>query len=239
MNGPVRRHLLPILLALLAACSAEKPADPLAERDTVVAEALDDPIMADPDLASRNGGDTVLTGGGPITVQVPPDKSSVEEADRARSAARDLLGGTIPAAPDPERGASESPLARAATMEAVATALKLTAPQCPAKLAYGFIWAAKVSAAVPVYPRGHARVAAGTDSDGCKLRVVRFATPASVQDLADFYHASAMKAGLAPQHRQEGTDRMVSGGKGPARFAVYIRAGADGITEADLATSGF
>jgi hypothetical protein len=73
----------------------------------------------------------------------------------------------------------------------------------------------------------------------CKLRVVRFASPVSVADLIDFYYASAAKAGLAPQRRREGGDEVVSGTKGGASYAVFIRSSADGMSEVDLAISGF
>ena len=106
-------------------------------------------------------------------------------------------------------------------------------------MGYGFGWAAQLPAGLPVYPRGHTRVAAGSDEAGCKVRVVRFASPGSVGDLTDFYYASAVKAGLAPQRRREGSDEVVAGTKGAASYAVYIRTGADGMSEADLAVSGF
>ncbi len=233
---------LPITLTLaltLAACGAENEADPKAERDGAVAAALADPIMADPDLASQNRGNTALSGGGPAMAEIPPDKRSPEEADRARSAAQELLGGRIEPAPAAALTVPESKLARAATMEGVAQALTLGGAGCPAKLGYGFIWAARLPAGLPIYPRGHARVAAGADDAACHLRVVRFASPVGVADLVNFYHASAVKAGLAPQRRREGGDEVVAGAKGRASYAVYIRTGKDGLSEVDLAVSGF
>jgi hypothetical protein len=229
---------LPLVLALVA-CGGEEPADPRAERDGAIANALDDPIMADPDLASQNRGDAALSGGGPAMADIPPDKRSPEEAEKARLAARDLLGGrALDPAPLPGETLPESKLANAATLQAVAEALKLGGAQCPAKLSYSFGWAARLPAELPVYPRGHARVAAGSDDPGCKLRVVRFVTPVTPADVVDFYQAAAAKGGLAPQRRKEGGDEVVSGGKGPARFAVYVRSGADGLSEVDLVTSG-
>jgi hypothetical protein len=222
--------IAPMVLALVA-CGGEEKADPRTDRDPAVSAALDDPLMADPDLASQNRGNSALSGGGPATAEIPPDKRGNEEIDRAKLAALDpapLAGSTKP----------DSRLAKAVTLEGVAEALKLGAPGCPAKLAYGFGWAAQMPAALPVYPRGHTRVAAGTDEGGCRLRLVRFVTPVAAGDVVDFYHASATKYGLGPQRSKEGSEEVLSGRKGNARFEIYVRTLPDGQSEIDLATSG-
>jgi hypothetical protein len=237
---PVSRFVLPVLLAVsLSACGeADKP-DQLAERDSAVTGALADPIMADPDLAGQSRADTALSGGGPAMAEIPPDKRSPEEAERARSAAREMFGGTVAPAPAPSGTVKESKLARAVTMEAVAAALQLGAAHCPAKVGYSFAWAARLPAALPIYPRGHARVAAGTDDAGCKLRAVRFVTPVPPGEVVDFYFAAARKARLSPERRREGGDEVVAGRSGAGAFAVYVRPGPDGLSEVDLVTSGF
>jgi hypothetical protein len=234
------RHssLLLILPVMLTACGGEEKSNPLAERDPAVTGALSDPIMTDPDLTSQNRGDSVLSGGGPATAEIPPDKRTPEEAEKARLAARDLLGGSIDPAPAASVTIPDSKLAKAVTPEAVAAALKLGQAACPAKVSYTFAWAARLPAALPVYPRGHTRIAAGTDESGCKLRSVRFVTPVAVSDVVDYYFASASKAALAPQRRKEGSDEVVAGTKGSAGYAVYVRQGRDGLTEVDLVTSG-
>jgi hypothetical protein len=196
-GGVRRRRRAGQVRGLCLAPRSGKP-DPRTERDAAVAAALDDPIMADPDLASQNRGNTALSGGGPAMAEVPPDKRTPEEAERARTAAQELLGGRIASAPTAAQTLPESRLARAVTMQGVAQALGLGGAGCPAKLGYGFIWAARLPAGLPVYPRGHTRVAAGADDAACKVRVVRFASPASVADLTDFYYASAR--GVAPFH---------------------------------------
>lgn len=230
--------ILSLALTLTACGEGAKP-DPRTERDAAVSAALDDPIMADPDLASQNRGNTVLSGGGPAMAEIPPDKRTPEEAELARQAAQKLLGGRIAPAPAPAQTLLESKLARAATMQGVAQAMALGGAGCPAKLGYGFAWAAQLPAGLPIYPRSHARVAAGADAAGCNVRVVRFVSPVSTTDLTDFYHASALKAGLTPQRRREGGDEVVAGAKGGSSFAVYIRSGPDGMSEVDLAVSGF
>lgn len=227
------------LALALAACGNDDGQAERENRDPAVTAALSDPIMADPDLTSQNRADSVLSGGGPATAEIPPDKRGPEEAERARLAAREMLGGgPVPPAPAPAGEQAESRLARAATLQAVAEALELGGKACAKSVGYGFGWVTLLPSSLPVYPRGHARVAAGSDAPGCKLRMVKFVTPVPPNEAADFYFASARKAGFSPELRREGGDLVVQGGKGAGRFAVYLRDAGDGLTEVDLATSG-
>ena len=235
------RVLLPLLLIpALAACSpADQAADRNAERDPAAAAALNDPIMADPDLASQNRGNSALTGGGPANGDLPAFKSSPEEADAARAAALTLLGGQIAAAPAAGATAKESRLAGMLTAQAIAAASKLAGPGCAEQTEYSARWAAKLPAGLAIYPRGHTVMAGGSDAPGCKLRAVRFVTPVELADVVNFYFAVAGKAKLAPEHRREGEDEVVTGQRGTARYAVFARKRADGLTEVDLITAGF
>lgn len=234
------RCLLPLLLvSSLGACAkAIQEADRNAERDPAAAAALNDPIMADPDLASQNRGNAALTGGGPATAQIPPFNRSPEEIERARRAAATPFGGKIDPAPAPQRSAPQSPLAGAQTPLAVAAALRLADGVCGQSFGFSASWAAKLPSALPVYPRGHTLVAGGSDDPLCKLRSVRFVTPVPVGEVIDFYYASAGKANLKPQRAREGSDDVVAGGLEDRGFMVYVRQRADGLTEVDLVTSG-
>lgn len=234
------RCLLPLLLvSSLGACAkAIQEADRNAERDPAAAAALNDPIMADPDLASQNRGNAALTGGGPATAQIPPFNRSPEEIERARRAAATPFGGKIDPAPAPQRSAPQSPLAGAQTPLAVAAALRLADGVCGQSFGFSASWAAKLPNALPVYPRGHTLVAGGSDDPLCKLRSVRFVTPVPVGEVIDFYYASAGKANLKPQRAREGSDDVVAGGLEDRGFMVYVRQRADGLTEVDLVTSG-
>ena len=233
-------HLaVPLALLLLAACGGKDVGDKAAEQDPVVADAVNDPIMADPDLAAQNRGNAALTGGGPASAPIPPFNPSPEEIERARTAAADLLGGAVNPAPPPQRSTDKSRLAGAETPLAVAAALQMASSDCARSFAFSAAWAAKLPSALPVYPRGHTMVAGGSDAPQCKLRSVRFVTPVAASEVADFYYGSAGKAGLAPQHAREGAVEVVTGGRGMQKFAVYARKRADGLTEVDLVTAGF
>ena len=226
------------LLALAACKPADKVPDPNAERDPAAAAALNDPIMVDPDLASQNRGNSALSGGGPAQGDLPGFVSSPEAAATARAAAQALLGGRLSAAPAPASNQPASRLAGALTMPALAAAAGIASPGCADQLSFTMVWAARLPAGLPIYPRGHAIMAAGSDAAGCKVRAVRFVTPVAVSDAVDFYYASVRAAKLPAEHRREGSDEVVAGAQGGAAYAVYVRQRSDGLTEVDLFTAG-
>jgi len=238
----VRRRKIPAaclvlaLAAALAGCSRSKPPAPPAEQDPAVAAALNEQLMTDPDLARSNAGNRVLVGGGPATAPIPLEDRSPEAVARARADAARLLGpGGALAQPPP--GRKLAPVRRDTP---AATALAVLVPAgraCADRLEPGFIWAARVPAAMPIYPRGHAQQAAGTDRDGCGLRVVNYVTPAPPGEVAAFYWTVARRAGLAPEHVMAGGDHAVLGRKGAGQAAAYVRVREDGLTEVDLVVS--
>ena len=218
---------------LLAACSGgEDAADPNAQRDPVAAAALDDPLMTDPDLTGQNRGNAALDGGLPDGA-MSAFKRSPEEVAAARADAERLLGKPIPAAPEPASSAKSSRLAGAVTLQAIAKATGLGG-DCAAKMEYTMVWAARLPGALPVYPRGHALTAGGSDQAGCNLRAVRFVTPVDPGQVIAFYLASASAAKLPAERTREGDDEVVSG-KG---YVLFARKRGDGLTEVDLVTIG-
>ncbi len=89
-----------LFAALLASCGQEqKQADSGEQRDPAVVDALSDPLMADPDLATQNRGGSALSGGGPASGQIPPLRTGPEEIELARQAALAMAGGAISSAP--------------------------------------------------------------------------------------------------------------------------------------------
>lgn len=235
------RPVLPFLAALLAlaGCSgADKTADANSERDPAAAAALNDPIMVDPDLAWQNRGNSALSGGGPAQGDLPAFTHSPEEADAARAGAQAMLGRAPPAAPGPVGISPKSRLAGALTMPALAAAAGIASPGCADQLVFTMAWAARLPLSVPIYPRGHAIMAAGSDTAGCNVRAIRFVTLVTISDAVNFYYASARAAKLPAEHRREGSDDVVAGTQGRAAYAVYVRQRSDGLTEVDILTAG-
>lgn len=236
---PLRSAVLLGTLLVTACGGADTAKDPLAERDPAVSEALSDPLMADPDLTTQNQDGAALTGGGPASAAIPPEQRSPEEIAAARRAALAAAGGAIAAAPAPEKTTDTSRFAKAATAQAIAAALGLGGKGCADSLDYSALWAARLPPPFEVYPRGHVGQAAGAQTPGCALRVVGFVTPVPSSDVLDYYAARAAAQGFSVRHVREGDDQTLDGAKGAARYGVIVRRRADGLTQADIVTSGF
>ena len=215
-------QLLPLVLALAACGGAKQAQQGALDEDPALTGALGDQIMVDPDLAGQNRGNAALGGGGPANGELPVQSRSPEAIAVAKAEAVKLLGGAIQPAPAPR---------------ARATAATVTT-NCPDKVQYGASWAARLPAAIPIYPRGAVQEAAGTDKDGCRLRVVNFITPVGIKDVIDFYYSRSRSAGYSAEYRLEGGDHVLDGTKGAATYVIYARKLAGGLTEVDLVASG-
>lgn len=220
---------------VLASCSDVKDkSDPADERDPAVSAVLGDPVLTDPDLTAQNN-TGALTGGGPAVGEVPAEKSTPEAISAAKEEALKLAGGSLQIAPVPASGPDRS---SPQSVRQLAAALPGQGGACAGKVDYTAVWAAKLPEAMQVYPRGHVQEAAGTDADGCQLRVVNFRIPVPVDDVVNFYYTRVRAAGYAAAHRLEAEDHVLSGSKGAAAYAIYVRKLANGMTEVDLVTNG-
>lgn len=232
------RRLFALACLALAACEAGDDAAAIgAERDPVVAAAVNEPLMADPDLAGQNQGGAALTGGGPASAEIPPFKRSKDEIDAARAAAQQVLGKSIPGAPEPEESMGTSRLDKAVSAPAIARALGVGSAACAERMDYSAIWAARLAAPFEVYPRGHVGQSAGTDQGGCRLRVVSFVTPVAAEDVAAFYAARAKAGGYALRRTREGADDVLQGTRGATAYAVAVRPRDDKLSEVTIVTS--
>ena len=232
------RLLIPALILAVTACGGAKdPATKRAETDPAVTGALADQIMVDPDLASQNRGNAALGSGGPADGSLPPELRTPEAIAAAKADAARLVGGPMQVAPSAgssSAGKAEAPL----TAADMAGNVPGIGAGCPDKVDYSMAWAAKMPAAFPVYPRGHVNEAAGTDKDGCRLRVVNFVTPVAPGDVMNFYYTRARGAGFAAERKREGGDDVLGGSKGGAAYVVYTRLMPNGLTEVDLVANG-
>ncbi len=234
--------LLPVLSAslLLAGCGKGKSDQgDKGEDDPALTGALGDQIMVDPDLAGQNRGNAAISGGGPANGELPPEQKTPEAIAAARSEAARLSGGVIQSAPAPVASAAAT-----GGVTAAETALSVPASlgeNCPDKVEYAMSWVSRLPATFPVYPRGHVQEAAGTDKDGCRLRVVNYVTPVAVKDVIDFYYTRARSAGYDAEYALssgETRDHVLGGSKDVAAYVVYVRTLANGLTEVDLVANG-
>ena len=237
MKSPVRFALTGIAtLALLAGCdSAERKDADASGEDPAMTGALGDQIMVDPELAGQNDG-AVSAGG--TSVELPPEQRTPEAIAKAKEEAATKTGGSLSSAPAPASGGTSSLVENAATAAQVAQTTKAAGTDCASRVKYSMNWAAKLPAALPVYPRGAVQEAAGTDQDGCALRVISFVTPVQPGDVMDFYYTKVRKAGYGAEHRMDGKQHVLGGGKGSNAYLVYARKLDNGLTEVDLIASG-
>ncbi len=232
------RSILSVCIAvagLLTGCGREGASDAVDARDPQIVAALADPLMTDPDLASQNRVGVALTGDGVPTALIPTEDLSAEARAAAKADAIALLGADPPAAPAASLGAG----AKAGETVQLSWQQAFGAMPCAKTASWTFAWAAKMPAALPIYPRGHVQEALGSDAAGCAMRAVNFRTQVTAGDVLDFYSASARRTGLQAAHHADGDAHMLSGKLGSAGFAVYVRPGPEGMTEVDLVTRGF
>lgn len=235
MKTPARLALSSLAsVILLAGCGGSDTAEkPRSESEPAVTSALGDEIMVDPELAGQQGGAATSQ------IELPPEQRTPQAIAAAKAEALKLAGGAIQPAPAPVAGGSVTKLVEsAATAAQVAAAAKTGNVDCAGKVQYSAQWATSLPDALSVYPRGAVQEAAGTDADGCRLRVVSFVTPVEVSDVIDFYHTRARAAGYDATQQAEGQDRVLGGKKGAAAYLVYARKLDNGLTEVDLVASG-
>lgn len=227
-------------LLLLSGCGdgGDKP-EPTEERDPAVTGALGDQIMVDPELAGQGEADAALSGQNAAAVEIPPEQRTPEAIAAAKAEAAKLVGGALEKAPAASAGGADKLARQAATAAQVAArASGAAGTDCASKVEFSARWAAALPQPLAVYPRGAVQEAAGTDGDGCRLRVVTFHTPVAPGDVMDFYYTRLRKAGFSAEHRSEGTDAVLGGSKAAQSYVIYVRKLDSGLSEVDLVSGG-
>lgn len=238
MIAPARLLLL-TSLAALGACGRDNDSAAAARpaQDPIVVRALAAPLMTDPDLSSRNPIGDAIAGGGPALADMPAFLADEAAIAAATQEAERLAGGPIEPVGDGDE-APEPMLAGGVTLLQRAAAIGGPGQACGASASYAMAWSLRLPAALPIYPRGNLLDAAGSDSAGCALRVVRFVTPVDPARVLGFYRARARAAGFAPRLSRTGEVRRLSGSGRGAAFAIEVRRRSDGLSEIDLVVNG-
>lgn len=229
-----------VALTLLSACGKSDPAPSKAKaEDPAVTSALADQIMVDPDLVDQSRADAAIAVAGPAAAPIPPELTGPDAVTAAKSEAARLVGGVIKPAPEAQGGGVDALLRDAATAAQVAAAAKTGNADCAGRVEYSARWASLLPEPLAVYPRGAVQEAAGTDGNGCRLRVVHFVTPVPVDDVIAFYATRLAAAGYGIRHHAEGDIQALGGRKGAAAYVIQTkRTGNDALTEVDLVSSG-
>lgn len=225
--------LVPLICLMAAACA--DPADEVAHdaaliaTDPIIARALHDPLMSDPDLASRNEANAAI--GFVDSGALPVITASPEAASKAREALRlDLLErGSIPELPPPARGAGGKemgPLTSAADLLAAVGAPAV----CESQLIEDFALAADLPPVAAIPPSAMVMQAGGADGDKCGLRIIRYHSVAPHEDVLQYHYTEALRGGLRVLRYAEPEDIIAATGAGGEALLVHIRPAANGLT---------
>jgi hypothetical protein len=160
-----------------------------------------------------------------------------EASARARDAARTelLAAGAIPATTTIKPGAGGVAFSDEATVADLLAAAG--APKaCRAGVRTGFAWAARLAAPAAIMPLGMVDEAAGSDAAGCRVRVVRYQTAASVDDAVAYHDTLAQRVGFTVQRYAEPEAILMATGKKGETLHVHARSLPSGMSAVDLVT---
>lgn len=202
--------------------------------DPIIQQALNDRLMADPDLAFQNEGNAALTIG--FDHSLPPIDAGPDVVAHIRDELRLRLleRGEVLDLPSPAEDAQVQPLGGLFDASARAAKVPATA-QCPGEMRYSAIWAARLPDYAEIVPRGAVVEAAGTDGKECKLRVVSYRTPLPVEEALQFHWTKLERAELKPRYLTLAAGEMaLQGAKRSAAIAVHARPFSDELTSVDI-----
>ncbi len=182
-----------------------------ANADPALAAALEDQIMVDPQLASKSNEDSIQPPNEPYSASIAPGEPTA--------------GGN----PGRTLGALAAQQAQIA---------KDKFNGCSLDVAYSIQWANRLPVEFPLYPKARVIEAAGSDYQGCSMRVASYTAPVPPRSVAGYYLVLAKRSGYRESVTKEGQGLMVSGwrpGDGAAFYATLQPMGTG--TNVDLVTN--
>lgn len=232
------RVLASVCIALsglfLSSCeeeAVEVPVDVVA-KDPLLAKALNDPLMVDPDLSWRNEANAAVAirDGHPL----PPFDASDAAISRARDAVRlELLdNGQIPAMPLPSNGEGKPSLANLTTADAMIEAVG-SRTDCIDAMTDELSWSTGLPPWSSIMPHGMVQQAAGVDQGNCVVRVVRYLTPISIDDALEYHFAKADRARFRVE-RYSSPEAQIFAERRDQAMAFHVRKGPGGLTAVDI-----
>ncbi|MCR2835134.1 hypothetical protein [Parerythrobacter lacustris] len=229
-------HAASLVLAVagLSACNrSPEPIDPT-ELDPMVQRALNDPIMADPDLVSQNMANAALAF--EVGQPLPLDETGQVAIIAAREDALMLVGGSSGLKPLPEAQQTDG-LTAAEALNSIGRAQRLApTTTCANAARFSAIWAARLPEPLSIYPRGSTKESIGADTAGCRLRSVIYITPVPLDDVIAFHHTRVVGAGLATDYFMGEGWRVLSGNTGTLRYEIAARSLPTGQSEVSIAS---
>lgn len=232
-----RAAILALLYLPVAAC-ADRAGDDAADaaliaQDPVIARALHDPLMSDPDLASRNEANAAI--GFADSGALPVFAGGREAASAARESLRiELLeAGPIPDLPFPHDGSSGTTLGPMTSPANLLAAVGAPAG-CAERLKEDFALAANLPPVAAIPPRAMLVQAGGADASGCRIRIIRYLSAAPREDVLQYHFTRAMRAGLYARRYAKPGDSIAATGGGGETLVAHVRPAANGLTGVTL-----
>ncbi len=200
--------------------------------DPASQQALNDPILTDPDLSHQNEGNTALTGG--IDHSLPLENTTPQAIRAAREEAIRLLGGNSKLRDLPEPAWMDNMDKLTDVLDEAARMVARS--DCEHAVSYTALWAAKMPEEFPVYPRGATQEAAGSEKGTCRFRAVSFRTPVPLEETLAFYYSRALDAGYVVGYSANEAEHVLGGTHERSAFLIHARRDETGVTEIDLVT---
>jgi hypothetical protein len=228
-NARIRLLRLTVLSAALALAACNRGADDaetsgldnqLNQADPALTSALADQIAVDPQLAQQSNENAVRTPETPNQAQYPATG-----------------GGARTPAAIPARAETA---AQHAQLRTAAGGGGGAACAGGAKFDYNPGWAQRLSPVFPVYPGGRVTEAAGSNQGDCRVRVVTFTTNGPYQQVLDWYHTQAVRAGYSSEHQLREADHVLAGTneRDGGAFYLIVTPKGDGAEVALIANKG-
>jgi hypothetical protein len=178
------------------------------DADPALTAALEGQIMVDPELAGQANEDSIRGPNQPFQAPIPQG----------------------------EGGAGGQTLGALAAQQANAAQAKFTG--CSLDVNYSFQWSNRLPAELPLPAKAKVVEAAGSDRQGCALRVVSYSAPLEPRALTSYYLGLARRGGYVPANAVDGKGTMVSGTRASDGAAFYaIVQPANGGASVDVVTN--
>jgi hypothetical protein len=199
-------------------------------RDPALTAALHDQIMVDPALAQQSNAVAIRPPSRPDPGAVPVPVALKDTTDPA----------TLKSAPAPSANCPDCKAkAGALTLGALAARQpNRSVADCAPRIGYSATWANRLPQALPLYPDARVSEAAGTDRDGCALRIVSFASGAAPARVIDWFYTRSTAAGYSATRETDGRRQVLGGTQGNAAYMLYVTPRGDGGSDVDLVANG-
>ena len=207
-----------------------------ADADPAVNEAMNSPILVDPNLTDQSNRNALRDANAGGTGAVPPDNGY--QGDKATAA--DLDGLKLMRAPEPRVMKEEEckDCAKPRTLGTLAARQAARTGSCDGKLSYGAGWANRMPAAFPVYPKGRVQEAAGASGTACEIRVVSFVSANPMREVVDYYYTRARGAGYDAEYVIRQGDHALGGTRGENAYYITFAERPGGGTAVDIVANG-